>query len=48
MGISQLPVILISSKTEKNAYAADLRYRQGIIPDLMLDATSIELPGDCL
>ena len=26
------------------AHVADLRYRQGSIPDLMLDATSIDLP----
>ena len=26
------------------AYAEDLRYRQGVIPDLMLGATSIDLP----
>ena len=35
-------------------YAEDLRFRQGIIPDLLLDVTSIDLPenvakmlGDC-
>ena len=28
------------------ANAADLRYKQGIIFDLMLDATSIDLPED--
>ena len=35
--VNQLP------KPDPNgpAHAADLRYRQGIIPDLMLDATSI-------
>eukprot|EP00614_Pseudopedinella_elastica_P000730 CAMPEP_0172594800 /NCGR_PEP_ID=MMETSP1068-20121228/14298_1 /TAXON_ID=35684 /ORGANISM="Pseudopedinella elastica, Strain CCMP716" /LENGTH=95 /DNA_ID=CAMNT_0013393031 /DNA_START=12 /DNA_END=296 /DNA_ORIENTATION=+ len=38
--INQLPKLDPNSP----AHAADLRYRQGIIPDLMLDATSIDLP----
>ena len=39
--VNQLPELDPNSPS----HAADLRYRQGIIPDLMADATSLNPPG---